>query len=54
MLIEIDVISSIHLILLSTYYVTGTALNKPNRFPVLPELIFYAVGIDGRGEGSRQ
>lgn len=54
MLIEINFISFIHWILLSTYYVPGTALNKPNKFLALLERIFYAVGTDGRGERSRQ
>lgn len=46
------ILSFSHFILLSTYYVPGTSLNKPNKGPALTEFIFYAMGIKAGREGS--
>lgn len=48
------VIAFAHSILLSTYYVPDTTLNKPNECPAFPGLIFSVVEIDGGKEGSRE
>ena len=48
------ILSFSHFILLNTYYAPGISLNKPNKGPALTEFIFYAVGIKGGREGSRE